>query len=161
VLVAARAIERGEIIEVAALRWVQTSGDRFTAIESPASVEGTVASVRIAPGEPIVPSMLIDTPTLRAGEVAVAVALDVGDAPGDLAAGDSVVVVIVTEVEPGAAPDVVRLEPAARVITASDADPMSGMRRVVELAVDEASLASIAAASDVRLARAGLIGASS
>ena len=117
--------------------------------------------MRIAPGEPIVPSMLIDTPTLRAGEVAVAVALDVGDAPGDLAAGDSVVVVIVTEVEPGAAPDVVRLEPAARVITASDADPMSGMRRVVELAVDEASLASIAAASDVRLARVGLIGASS
>ena len=161
VLVAARVIERGESIASDALRWVRTAGDRFAAIESPSSVAGAVAAIRIAPGEPIVASMLADVLSAQPGEVTVAVALDTGDAPVDLAAGDEVAVVIVTEVEPGAAPDVVRLGATARVVTAGDADPMTGMRRVVELTVDESSLAPIAAATDVRLARLPVAGAAS
>lgn len=158
VLVAARTIQRGESLGADAVRWARTGGDRLAAVGSTAALLGSLAAVRIGAGEPITASMLTSAPPAVPGGVTVAVALDAGDAPADLVPGDTVAVVLVTEVEPGAAPDVARLAVPAVVVGVSEADPMTGARRVVDLGVDAADLAALAGADDVRLARMAVDG---
>ncbi len=151
--VAVRTIARGESVEPGDLRWAQLSGDRLGGIVTTNLLASGVAAVDIAVGTPIVQSLLMQPTGVGPDEVALALALDPGDAPNDLAVGDRVGVVLVTEVEPGAAPDVEMLERASTVMHITEADPSVGSRRVIELGIASSLVTRVAAASDVRLTR--------
>lgn len=151
--VVVRAIGRGDSVGPDDLRWAPLSGEPLEGMVDTDMLAAGVAVTDIAAGTPLVRSLLAPPVAVGPGDVVLALALDLGDAPNNLAIGDRVGVVLVTEVEPGAAPDVEMLERPSTVVDITEADPLVGSRRVVELGIASDLVARVAAAGDVRLTR--------
>lgn len=153
VLVAARALHRGEVVDASMVRWATVSGDRIVAIASTEMIRGRTVGVEVGAGAPLQPSMFERVDALGANEVEIGVALEPGDYPPAIAAGDSVSVVALAAVDPMAptsAPLARRI--AARVRAVASADTATGSKTVVSLAVVQPDVASVLTAARVRLA---------
>jgi uncharacterized protein len=153
VLIAARALHRGETVNESMVRWATVSGDRIVGIADPSVLRDTVVRVDIDAGAPIQPTMLQGADALAAGEVEVGVALEPGDFPPSLATGDRVSVVLIGASDPtGIVPAPRVLAVPVRVRAVSEADTATGNRTIASLAVSDRDLAAVLAAARVRLA---------
>lgn len=153
ILVAARALHRGEVLDASMVRWATVSGDRIVALTSPEGIRGGTVGVEVSAGTPLQPSMLVRVDALGADEVEIGVAVEPGDYPPVIAAGDRVSVVALAAVDPTAltsAPLARRI--AARVRAVASADTATGSKTVVSLAVAQTDVASVLTAARVRLA---------
>jgi hypothetical protein len=154
VLVAARAIHRGESLSPEMVRWASVSGDHLTAVTNPSGLGGRLAAVDIAPGSPLLVSLFRAPVAVGVGQTEYGLALGPGDYPVGLAVGDHVVVVVVPPVGADGrpvAPEV--LDGTAQVLVAPDPAVAPGATAVVNLLVADADVPVMAAAADVRVGR--------
>lgn len=153
VLVAARALHRGEVVDASMVRWATVSGDRIVAVASTEVIRGGTVALEVGAGAPLQPSMFETAGALAGDEVEIGLALEPGDYPPTIGVGDSVSVVALAAADPTAltsAPLARRTE--ARVRAIASADTATGAKTVVSLAVAQADVASVLTAARVRLA---------
>lgn len=94
-------IRRGETITIShlqAMRIGMDGSDRFISRDAASGLIGKVAAVDLAVGTPLTLSMVDEQPQLAPGEALASVALEPGQFPPDLAAGDVVVVALVPNI---------------------------------------------------------------
>lgn len=153
VLVAARSLHRGEVLDASMIRWATVSGDPISGLADPTALRGATVDREVVAGAPIQQGMLRDSDALVAGEVEIGLALQPGDYPPSIAAGDSVSTVIIPAADPTGASTYPRvLDTAARVRSVSSSDSAAGTTTVITLAVPAADAGSVLAAARVRLA---------
>lgn len=155
VVVAAESIRRGEVLDEGNVIAVEVRGGTELGLLPAARLDdvmGQVALVDLPAGDPIVAATVGSLPRPTADEVLVAVALERGAAPTDLAAGDVVGVVLVPDASmlDGQQPTMLRDTAVVRLIDAADD---YDTRAVVTLGVSVHVATEVAAASDVRLVR--------
>lgn len=162
VLVAGRALHRGETFDSSMARWATVSGDRIVAISDPAALRGRTIGMDVAAGAPLQQQMLIDLPAVDSSHVEIGVALDPGHYPPALAAGDSVTVVVLAAPDQlgNSAPAQV-LDGLASVRAIANPDGATGTKTVVSLLVAQSDLRAIVGAASIRLALVGSAVASS
>jgi hypothetical protein len=157
-VVATRAIHRGDLVQASMLRWARVSGSHLVGVGDPAEVIGKLAQTDIAPGEPVEVDAVGSPPTVGADQVEVGVALSPGDYPIDLAAGDTVQVLAVPSPDAtGHVADPVSLTSSAQVTAAPGSDPASGAKVVADLVIDRAEASLVVGASAIRLVRVNTV----
>jgi len=135
------------------IRWATVSGDRIAAVADPTLLRGGVLNLDVAAGAPLQTDMLTAPDALAANEVELGLALEPGDYPPALAAGDRARMVIIPPTDPmGATPNPQVIDAPVRVRSVSTSESASGSRTIVTLAVPQEHAATVLAAARVRLA---------
>jgi flagella basal body P-ring formation protein FlgA len=152
IVVARRAIARGEVITAADLRGAQIAGETaaMVAASEASSLLGQVALVDIAESSPMTASIVTDERSLAADEALTSMALEPGQVPPDLAAGDHVRVVT-TASETSGKVITVMLE-ADAVVWAVDT-AQDGISTIVTVRGPLSLATDVASAASLRLAR--------
>ncbi|HRE03203.1 MAG TPA: SAF domain-containing protein [Ilumatobacteraceae bacterium] len=152
-VVAAGPIERGRTLQGADLTVIELGGDTqvFVPAAAAQSLVGLTATADIPAGTPLVAALVAAAPALGADEALTSVALHAGDMPTDLAANDTVRIVVTTNAGAGGVSSTVLLDPIAVVWSVVDA--RDGVSTVVTLRGSLELSTDIAAAASVRLAR--------
>lgn len=154
IVVAARALHRGEVLDASGIRWATVSGDRLAGITETADLRGRVLIGDVPAGAPLQDAMLRPVDSLRADEAEIGLSIDPGELPVDLATGDRVSVVLLAQPGVSGTETVASLPSRTAVVSAVHASANVGTTRVsVTLTVQQVDVAAIAAADHVRLAR--------
>jgi len=155
VLVAARSIQRGDVLDPSSVRWATVSGDRIVGISDPSELRGRVVIGDVDPGTPLQRALLRPLDEVGPTQAEVGLSLEPGDFPQGLAVGDRVAVVLVSAADPigGAGTRVAALEQPAVVRSLERSDTGAGSRTNVSVLVPESSVLDIAGATSIRLAR--------
>lgn len=154
VLVATRAIQRGESLDASMVRWADVSGDHIAGITETAGLEGRIAAVDIVVSSPLQESSFRSPTMVGQNQMEYGLALDPGDYPIGLAVGDLVMVVVVPPPDIGGEERIpVRLSTIAEVLVAPSADLAPGERAVINLSMARADIETLATAVEVRLGR--------
>ncbi|MSW20193.1 MAG: hypothetical protein F2873_04785 [Actinobacteria bacterium] len=155
VLVAARSIQRGDVLDPSSVRWATVSGDRIVGISDPSELRGRVVIGDVDPGTPLQRALLRPVDEVGPTQAEVGLSLEPGDFPQGLAVGDRVAVVLVSAADPigGAGTRVAQLEQPAVVRSLERLDTGAGSRTNVSVLVPESSVLDIAGATSIRLAR--------
>lgn len=154
IVVAARLLRRGEVLDASGVRWATVSGDRLTGITDTADLRGRVLVGDVPAGAPLQDAMLQPVDSLRVTQAEIAVSVDPGELPTDLASGDRVSVVLVTRAGVSSTESLARALTGGATVRSVDTATGSGATRVrVTLVVAQGEVAAIAGADDVRLAR--------
>lgn len=153
IVVAGRAIPRGTEITAADLRGAEIGGETGAMVsgQDALTLIGRVAVVDIGADVPMTMSLLADAQPLGVDEALTSVALAPGRLPPDLAAGDDVRIVIITDAGPSAEP-VTSLIGEPAVVWAVDAAP-DGVDTVVTVRGPISLAAQMTSASVVQLVR--------
>ena len=153
-LVATRDIRRGESFDESMLRWASLSGEHLAVVDQPAALTDGIAAVDIRAGSPLLTSSVRAPTVIGATQVEYGMALDPGDFPVGLAAGDHVMVVVVLPVdETGQRLEPLTLTTVAEVLAAPGPELAPGEKAVVNLLVERADLALLAGAADLHIGR--------
>ncbi|CAB4880141.1 MAG: hypothetical protein F2934_08000 [Actinobacteria bacterium] len=155
ILVAARSIPRGDVLDPSSVRWATVSGDRIVGISDPSELRGRVVIGDVDPGTPLQRALLRPVDEVGPTQAEVGLSLEAGDFPQGLAVGDRVAVVLVSAADPigGAGTRVVALEQPAVVRSVERLEMAAGSRTNVSVLVPESSVLDIAGATSIRLAR--------
>jgi len=155
ILVAARSIPRGDVLDPSSVRWATVSGDRIVGISDPSELRGRVVIGDVDPGTPLQRALLRPVDEVGPTQAEVGLSLEPGDFPQGLSVGDRVAVVLVSAADPigGAGTRVVALEQPAVVRSVERLETAAGSRTNVSVLVPESSVLDIAGATSIRLAR--------
>jgi len=154
VLVAARNIQRGESFDGSMVRWASVSGDHLAVIGDPRLLVQRIAAADIRAGSPLVASSLRAPTVIGPTQVEYGVAMDAGDFPVGLAAGDRVLVVAVLPAdETGKRPEPLTLSTQAEVLAAPVPELAPGEKAVVNLLVEQTDVALLASAAELHIGR--------
>ena len=170
VLVAARDLHRGEVLDTGAVRWAAVSGDRIAAQLDPATLVGRVLSGDVPVGSPLVPAHIRPVRPIADDEVGVGVSLERGMCPPDLAEGDEVMLVVTGPTDAGGSPSVdafcegIAFTPAetevlgapARVYRLDSGEASVDGRVVIGLVVNETQVVALSSAERIHLVRSDL-----
>jgi flagella basal body P-ring formation protein FlgA len=142
VLVVTTNVRRGQVLQSTDLGTIAlTSSDDIELVPASSFDEavGLRATVDIAPGTPLTPSQLTSADPLGVGRGLVGLVVEPGEAPADLAVGDSVRVLTTTRAADGSVSSAV--DPTVfEVWDVEQVDPMDSSRVItLEVSVDEAS----------------------
>lgn len=157
VVIAARSIPRGDILERSDFITADVRGADALGLVSSADVShlvGRVSLVRLPRGAPVIESMVAALPPIGDADAIVGVALEPGEAPADLAVGDVVRAVVLPDPALLDAPRPVLLDGTALVRGIEPVDEFES-RVVVTLGVSLAQATDVAAAHALRLVRVG------
>lgn len=154
VVIAARPIPRGSVISAQDLAAGNMSGDTSALIvgDDAKSLLGQIATVDIGVGAPLTTSLVSAAKGLGPDEAISSVSLAPGRLPPDLAAGDTVRIVVVGPSATGATSEARLLDMAAEVYAVTNADDPNG-NVIVTLRGPVSLTSELAAASTVQLAR--------
>lgn len=97
VLAASRELARGEVLDESDLQAIdvpRSAAKYFFGRNQVGDILGTMVSSTVLPGTPLTPHLISRQPTLDPSMILIAVAVDVGNYPPMLAAGDDVSVVV-------------------------------------------------------------------
>lgn len=159
VLVAARDLRRGEVVDGSTLRWAAISGDRIVGLTDPGALKGLVITGDIAAGSPLVAAHVRPARVVAADEVGVGVSLERGTYPPDLAEGDEVQLVVTRAADAtGGSAESMVIDSTARVYRIDEADTAVDGRVVIGLVVKQVDVLTIASADRVHLVRSDLGG---
>ena len=155
VLVAARSLQRGDVLDSGSVRWATVSGDRIVGLSDPAALRGRVVIGEVDAGTPLQRALLRPVDELGPTQAEVGLSLEPGDFPQGLAVGDRVAVVMVSAADPigGAGARVTALGEPATVRSVERLDTAAGSRTNVSVLVPRGSVLDITGATSVRLAR--------
>ena len=157
VLVAARDLHRGEVLDTGAVRWAAVSGDRIAAQLDPATLVGRVLSGDVPVGSPLVPAHIRPVRPIADDEVGVGVSLERGMFPPDLAEGDEVMLVVTGPTDAGGSPaETEVLGAPARVYRLDSGEASVDGRVVIGLVVNETQVVALSSAERIHLVRSDL-----
>jgi hypothetical protein len=153
VVVASRHIARGSVIGVDDLRGAQVGGETGAMIAGTDArlLLGKVAVVDIDAAVPLTPTLITDAAPLGIEEALSSVALEPGQFPPDLAAGDRVRIIVTSTTGAGAAITATLIDQIAVVWAVDPA--ADGRTTVVTMRGPIEIGTAVAAAEDVRLLR--------
>lgn len=155
VVVTTGTISRGETVDASDLAVAEIRGGEslgFAPAHRLDELVGRVSLVDLGADAPVVGAMLAEMPAMTADEALVGMALEVGHAPVDLAVGDTVRIVVVTDPN-GLDPTPPRLMPGTALVHALEPGDDFEPRDVVTVGVPLDAAADVAAAPGVRLVR--------
>jgi hypothetical protein len=145
-LVISTDVQRGDLITASDVRTAYVSSDDLIVrITDPTTVVGSVATVDLAPGTLLTPTVLAPGAALDAGAGVVGLALDPGQYPVlGLVPGDRVSVVLSSDAAPSASGNdgVV-----ARAATVFDVEDLASDRKLISIQATESEAESVAAAA--------------
>jgi len=154
VLIAARPLHRGEVIDGTSLRWATVSGDRIVGLRDPAVVRGRVLVGDVPAGAPMQEALLQSPDTVGRNEAAIGLSLEPGDFPAGLVAGDVVTAVLLPSAaltSGSTAPEV--LDTTILVVAVEAPSGSASDRSRITLRVRREDLGALLGADRVRLAR--------
>jgi hypothetical protein len=153
-LVAARPLHRGEVIDGTSVRWATVSGDRIVGLRDPAVVRGRVLVGDVPTGAPMLEALLRSPDTVGRNEAAIGLSLEPGDFPAGLAPGDLVTAVLVPSAALSSGSTVPEVLDTTLVVVAVEAPSGSASDRSrITLIVRREDLGALLGADRVRLAR--------
>src|SRR6187397_1664290 len=134
------------------VRWASVSGDHLAVIGDPRLLVQRIAAADIRAGSPLVASSLRAPTVIGPTQVEYGVAMDAGDFPVGLAAGDRVLVVAVLPAdETGKRPEPLTLSTQAEVLAAPVPELAPGEKAVVNLLVEQTDVALLASAAELHI----------